>query len=1274
MLGIFGIAGWLLSLTRLISIVPGYVSMKPNTAFALVLCGAGLVMLSPERGFKATRLIAATIAIFVAGLGFLTLCEYAFAWDPGFDRWLFHDQLNSWDLLRANRMSPATAFCFLLTGSAMFLYSRAFPWWLRMPIVAALAATVAGVAGLGLAGYAVAAMFYGRWWNYAGMAIHTALAFGLIATSLLALVKREGTLTWVLDRTTTAGFVLAAAVMLIASGLSYSCTNRLLDSAKWVSHTQYVLKEIQEVSSGMAELESGQRGFIITDDERLLEQRRTAIAAVSEATGEIRKLTVENVHQQHWLDRLEPLIEQRTAFGNRTLAVRREEGQMAASALIATRVGIDLTTKIAGMLNAMREDEYVLLKESQAASGEASTVAFLVLPLGVFLSLTILSAALLFLNAGVHQRAQAEEALQESEARMACIVNSALDAIVSIDEEQRIVLFNVAAENMFRYPAAEVMGQPLERLIPGRLGGKCRRSQIDPDGSVPEPYGRRANGFEFPLEESLSEVEVSGRRICTVILRDITERKRADQAAALLAAIVESSTDAIVGKDLQGNVTSWNAGAERMFGYPAAEMIGHSITRIIPRDRCEDEARILFRIRRGDRVQHFETVRLRKDASLLEVSVTVSPIKDANGRIVGASKIARDITDRRNAEVALQESERLLHVTDRRLAEIMDGMTEACFALDAGWRFTFVNDRSQEVLHHRREEMLGRTLWEIFGKLSGTPEEGHYRRAMTERTPVSFEVFSPYAERWLDVRLFPTPEGLAAFLLDIHARKLGEVALRDSQARLSSTLAAGSIGTWTWDIASDRLAADEFTARMFSLDVGDAAKGLPAAAYLKAVLKADQPGVADGLAQAIKSCGTYDLEYRVRQQGGEICWLQARGRVDCNEDGVAAHFHGAVMDITHRKRAEGRFRRLVDSNAQGVIFWNIRGEITRANDAFLRIVGYSRDDLLKGHVGWAGITPPEYAEVDRHSREELAASGTCTPYEKEFIRKDGTRVPILLGAATFEDTPDEGVCFVLDITERKEAGATLREAEKEKQMAYEASRLKSEFLANMSHELRTPLNCILGFTEFLVDEKPGPLNAKQKEYLTDVYNSSQHLLQLINDVLDLAKVEAGKIDLTATDFPLRKAIEEVCAVVKGIAQKKNVTVALEVDGGLDSMRLDQPKFKQICYNLLSNAVKFTDSAGRVDIHALASGEDRFEVRVSDGGIGIRPEDIPRLFREFEQLDSGSSRQFEGTGLGLALTKKLVEAQGGVIKVESVYGRGSVFSFCMPRVLPEACSS
>jgi signal transduction histidine kinase len=122
------------------------------------------------------------------------------------------------------------------------------------------------------------------------------------------------------------------------------------------------------------------------------------------------------------------------------------------------------------------------------------------------------------------------------------------------------------------------------------------------------------------------------------------------------------------------------------------------------------------------------------------------------------------------------------------------------------------------------------------------------------------------------------------------------------------------------------------------------------------------------------------------------------------------------------------------------------------------------------------------------------------------------------------------------------------------------------------------------------------------------------------------------------------------------------------------MRLDQPKFKQICYNLLSNAVKFTDSAGRVDIHALASGEDRFEVRVSDGGIGIRPEDIPRLFREFEQLDSGSSRQFEGTGLGLALTKKLVEAQGGVIKVESVYGRGSVFSFCMPRVLPEACSS
>jgi protein-histidine pros-kinase len=270
-------------------------------------------------------------------------------------------------------------------------------------------------------------------------------------------------------------------------------------------------------------------------------------------------------------------------------------------------------------------------------------------------------------------------------------------------------------------------------------------------------------------------------------------------------------------------------------------------------------------------------------------------------------------------------------------------------------------------------------------------------------------------------------------------------------------------------------------------------------------------------------------------------------------------------------------------------------------------------------------------------------------------RKDGTEFPVEISLSPLETEDGTLVSSsIRDITERKIFEESLQTA----------NRMKSEFLASMSHELRTPLNGIIGFTEFLIDEKPGPLNRKQKEYLTDVYNSGKHLLQLINDVLDLAKVEAGRIDLAPETFSVARAVAEVCAVVNGIAHKKRVDIRNSVPEALGEVTLDQQKFKQICYNLLANGVKFTDPGGEVEIGGMADG-DRFKIWVKDTGIGIKTEDMKRLFREFEQLEGGASRRYEGSGLGLALTKKLVQYQGGGIDVASEYGRGSTFSFTLP---------
>ncbi|UUZ68913.1 hypothetical protein LP416_03465 [Polaromonas sp. P2-4] len=227
--------------------------------------------------------------------------------------------------------------------------------------------------------------------------------------------------------------------------------------------------------------------------------------------------------------------------------------------------------------------------------------------------------------------------------------------------------------------------------------------------------------------------------------------------------------------------------------------------------------------------------------------------------------------------------------------------------------------------------------------------------------------------------------------------------------------------------------------------------------------------------------------------------------------------------------------------------------------------------------------------------------------------------------------------------------------------------MKSEFLANMSHELRTPLNGIIGFSEFLIDEKVGKLAVKQKEYLHDILNSGRHLLQLINDVLDLSKVEAGKMELHPETFSVAKAIEEVCSVVAPMAQKKNLVIRREVDPAVDEVTLDPQKFKQVLFNLLSNAVKFTDDGGKVDILVSPHDGARLRLQMRDTGIGIKTEDMSKLFVEFQQLDSGMARRYQGTGLGLVLTKKIIEFQQGAISVQSEVGKGSTFTVVLPRV-------
>ena len=238
-----------------------------------------------------------------------------------------------------------------------------------------------------------------------------------------------------------------------------------------------------------------------------------------------------------------------------------------------------------------------------------------------------------------------------------------------------------------------------------------------------------------------------------------------------------------------------------------------------------------------------------------------------------------------------------------------------------------------------------------------------------------------------------------------------------------------------------------------------------------------------------------------------------------------------------------------------------------------------------------------------------------------------------------------------------------REIEDKSRQLEVASQHKSEFLANMSHELRTPLNAIIGFSEVLGERMFGELNEKQEEYLKDIHASGQHLLSLINDILDLSKIEAGRMELELTDFNLPATLDNALTLVRERAGRRGIALGLTVDERLEQIRADERKIRQVVLNLLSNAIKFTPEGGRIEVRAVPV-DGIVEISVSDTGVGIAPEDQEAIFEEFRQVGT-AAKKVEGTGLGLALSRKFVELHGGRIWVESQVGAGSTFTFTIP---------
>ncbi|HEX5220385.1 MAG TPA: MASE1 domain-containing protein [Verrucomicrobiae bacterium] len=411
---------------------------------------------------------------------------------------------------------------------------------------------------------------------------------------------------------------------------------------------------------------------------------------------------------------------------------------------------------------------------------------------------------------------------------------------------------------------------------------------------------------------------------------------------------------------------------------------------------------------------------------------------------------------------------------------------------------------------------------------------------------------------------------------------------------------------------------------------------------------------------------------------GLSIWHQYNIRRLSSDDGESFEYQAVIQDITHRKRyeealrsSEEKFRSLVSNIPDVVWTATSAGQITYLSDNLINVLGYSSQEVLRSSSDFLleRIHPNDLPDVEQ-AFVRLFESGQRLDIEFRFRRKDGEWIWLHNRASVSRRSG--GVCcaegILSDITKRKQDEQSLQHT---KEVAEAANRAKSQFLATMSHELRTPLNAIIGFSEILSDQTFGSLNDRQFKYSSNILNSGRHLLQLINDILDLSKVEAGRLELARTNFSLGKILQDVQTIVRTLANKKNIQLQVKLANNLPAIHADEPKFKQIMFNLLSNAIKFTPDGGRVTVEGAversASGGAELRVTVRDTGIGILPKDHERIFAEFEQVDSSYGRQQQGTGLGLALTKRLIELHGGRIWVESqgIEGEGSMFAFVLP---------
>lgn len=776
---------------------------------------------------------------------------------------------------------------------------------------------------------------------------------------------------------------------------------------------------------------------------------------------------------------------------------------------------------------------------------------------------------------------------------------------------------------------------------------------------------------ELSVEQKLA-LERLARQVVRLFDARLRELEEAESKKRF-EAVLESANDAIVVTDSNGLITSWNRAAAKIFGFKRKDVIGKPVSFIIPeRFRTAHEAWMRRVAQSGVSKlagQTVELIGLRHDGT--EFPIEMSIASWVAGSTMHFSSIIRDISERKRIEAALEESksslERKVEERTADLQSLNESIPQIVWQFASDGTLLYMSKQWEAYTGSRAQEILPRSLvppedlirvletWRV-SRQTGAPWQCQYRLKGRDGQ-----------FRWFLGRAVPQKNSQGEVvkwfgtLTDIHENKEAEE-IQNNFFKLPNVMLC---------LASP----DGHFSRInsaWSETLGHSEETLMATKWIEFVHPEDLDATIHEGSKLFEGVGSVNFENRYRCADGSYKWLHW---TSVPRDGV---FYCVARDITHLKEAERvardrelRLKKVFSSKMMGIIFWNETGEILEANEAFLEMLGYSREDLEAGRLKWNELTPSEYASLDASVLKEIHLNGSCAPFEKEYFSKNGQRIPVMIGAAAL-DSSDKGVCFVADLRNQKKTEERLRLIEEERtslevreKAAVETSKLKSEFLANMSHEIRTPINGVLGVAGLLRDT---PLDQQQAEFVETIRSSANSLLTVINDILDFSKVEAGKLELETVEFDLHEVMHETIKLQLHSASSKNLNYKIECPKISRFVRGDVGRIRQVVTNLVSNAIKFTPSGSvniKIEFEETDAGTPFIRCEVRDTGIGIQKEAMERLFQVFSQADSSTTRKFGGTGLGLSICKKLVELMGGTIDVTSVQGRGSTFWFKIP---------